>query len=242
MNGSVVRTQSDASRAWRLRPWPNDPTVAHLVFVDHRGVPTIDDFARACDQALRRGARSVRTSALFPSAATAARAAGFEPIDLLALLQRDLTAATVRLPPTSHPIEAMQPWHHGRAARVDRAAFGPLWGNDGAGLRDVRRATPVHHARIVPAGRPARTLAGFAISGAAGDIGYLQRLAVAPERRREGIARDLVVDALRWMAGRGLPRALVNTGTTNTAAIALYEGLGFTRLPDVLTIAERSLA
>ncbi len=119
---------------------------------------------------------------------------------------------------------------------VDRQAFGPMWGNDATSLRDIRSATPVHLARMIRSGR---RLAGFALSGAAADSGYLQRIAVDPDHRRRGIARDLVIDALRWMHDDRRSRCLVNTGIDNSAALALYEGLGFERLPDVLTIAER---
>jgi ribosomal protein S18 acetylase RimI-like enzyme len=84
-------------------------------------------------------------------------------------------------------------------------------------------------------------MAGFALSGAAADSGYLQRLAVAPDRRRAGIARDLAVDALRWMHTQGRTQCLVNTGVDNIAALTLYEHLGFDTLPDLLTIAERPL-
>ena len=239
VNGSVVRTTDGMARPWRIRSWPNDPDVAHLVFVDHHRIPTATSLAEAVAHARRAGSRSIRTSALFPAAADAVSAAGFRTIDRLALLQLELDDSTLdALGPTVHRVRTLQPWMHQRAAVVDQAAFGLLWGNDAAGLRDVRRATPVHRARMVAAGR---RLAGFALSGAAADCGYLQRIAVAPEHRRHGIARDLVVDAIRWMCTQRRSRCLVNTGVDNDAALTLYSSLGFERLTDVLTIAERHL-
>jgi ribosomal protein S18 acetylase RimI-like enzyme len=89
--------------------------------------------------------------------------------------------------------------------------------------------------------RRSRSLAGFAISGAAGDHGYLQRLAVDPTRRRQGIALALVVDALHWMQDLDLGTVLVNTGRSNEAALRLYESVGFERLDDELLIAELRL-
>ncbi|MFW2333186.1 GNAT family N-acetyltransferase [Ilumatobacter sp.] len=207
--------------------------------MDHQVVPTAATLDAAVEHALRKGARSIRTSALFPAASAAAASAGFEPIDRLTLLQLHLDDGTIeQLGTTDHRIRTLQPWMHGRAAEVDRAAFGPMWGNDAAGLRDVRRATPVHRARMVGSGR---RIEGFALSGAAAESGYLQRIAVSPEHRRRGIARDLVVDALGWMHSNGRTRCLVNTGADNGAALALYEHLGFERLADELTIAERRL-
>lgn len=216
-----------------MRQWPNDPTVAHLVFIDHADVPTPDQVAHAVAHARDRGARAIRTSALFPRAADVVLGQGFEPIDRLTLLSRPISRRST--PPAGRPTRPLMPWHHGDAAEVDRDAFGPLWGNDASSLRDIRRATPHHRARVV---RDGRALVGFAISGAAGDAGYLQRLAVVSTHRRLGHARDLVVDALRWMSDGGLTSVLVNTGVANSAALALYDGLGFRRLPDELTIAE----
>ena len=216
-----------------MRQWPNDPTIAHLVFVDHAHVPTTDDVSRAVAHARERGARAIRTSALFPQAAEVLLGAGFEPIDRLALLSRPISERST--PPAGRSTRPLLPWHHAAAAAVDRDAFGPLWGNDLASLREVRRATPRHRARLV---RDGRAVVGFAISGAAGDVGYLQRLAVATAHRRAGHAHDLVTDALRWMHDSGLTSVLVNTGVDNAAALALYDGFGFRRLADELTIAE----
>ena len=238
VNESVVRASSPTSRSWRMRQWPNDPTVAHLIFVDHHTVPTRDEIDAAVDHARAKGARSIRTSALFPDAAAVVLSAGFTPLDRLALLQIELDRATMqRLDEPRHRIRSMTPWSHHVAAGVDQRAFGPLWGNDASSLRDIRTATPTHRARVVRVGR---RIAGFALSGAAVDSGYVQRVAVHPDHRRQGIARDLVVDALVWMHADRRRRALVNTAVDNEPALALYEGLGFTRLPDVLTIAERS--
>ncbi len=132
----------------------------------------------------------------------------------------------------------MRSWHHGRAASLDREAFGPVWGNDSRSLAEIGDATPVHRARWI---RRGDEFAGFAISGAAGDNGYLQRLAVSPAHRRSGIAKALVGDALDWMCRRQLNAALVNTGVDNVAALTLYEHLGFVRLSDRLTITEHRL-
>ncbi len=220
-----------------MRQWPNDPTVAHLVFLDHLTVPTPGAIDEAVEHARRRGARCIRTSALFPRAAEVVLPAGFTTIDRLALLQLTLGDVAERLPRRPRTA-AMQPWHHQRVARIDQEAFGSMWGNDAASIRDIRRATPEHRARVV---RVDRELAGFAISGSAGSNGYLQRLAVAPHRRRRGLALDLVVDSLHWMLQRRVRMAYVNTGITNTAALELYDQIGFVRLDDELRIAELRL-
>ena len=228
-----------------MRAWPSDPSVAHLIFTDHQHVPGRDEVADAIAHATRKGARAVRTSAMFPDVADVVLACEFAPIDRLALLSFDLGTGPTT-PRSTTPVEArtafrlatLRPWHLSRCSRIDREAFGLLWGNTASSLRDIRTATPWHRGRIA---RQGDGIQGFAISGAAADHGYLQRLAVAPDARRHGIARSLVIDALEWMTRRDLRLALVNTGVTNDGALALYESIGFGRLSDELVIAERRL-
>ncbi len=237
VNGSVVQASGGTVRSWRMRQWPNDPTIAHLIFLDHQTVPTGDDLAAAVEHAEAKGARAIRTSAMFPASADVVIDAGFAPIDRLALLHLRLDDVVIeRLGKPTRRVRTMPVWAFRHAADVDQQAFGPMWGNDATSLRDIRSATPVHRARLIRSGR---SLAGFTLSGAAADSGYLQRVAVAPSHRRRGIAHDLVVDSLRWMHADHRARCLVNTGVENVAALALYERLGFERLRDVLTIAER---
>ena len=198
------------------------------------------DIAAALESARGRGVAAVRTSAMFPRAADVSMQAGFTPIDRLVLLRLSLDHRTTanlraRRAEVRQRISPMRPWHYQRCAHVDQEAFGPMWGNDTTGLADVRKATPTHRSRVAKLGN---RIAGFAISGSGGGSGYLQRLAVAPLTRRQGVATALVLDAVTWLGDRGLDAVLVNTGTTNRAALSLYDGLGFVALSDQLTIAE----
>ena len=225
---------------WRLRSWPNDPTVAHLIFVDHLSLPSPESVQAAVRRARRSGATAVRTSALFPRVAEVLDSCGFETIDQLALLRRGLTTSIVDgKSDLTHRLRPFHPWHLPRAASVDQDAFGTKWGNDTASLREIRRATPHNHARLV---RQDGRIAGFAITGAALENGYLQRLSVGSAHRRQRIAHDLVLDSLQWMYDRGLSAAFVNTGIANQAALQLYDRLGFVALDDVLVITERRLS
>jgi ribosomal protein S18 acetylase RimI-like enzyme len=244
VSDSVVRTwrtpATPPSSGWLLRPWPNDPTASLLVFVDHLNVPTAEDFAAALSEAHRAGAEVVRTSALFPRAAEVALDNGFSTIDTLCLLRLALDdrldqRLEARFGPARPATAALRPWHHQAAALVDQEAFGHLWGNDAASLADIRDATPQHRARVI---RERRRLVAFAISGSGGESGYIQRVAVAVDARRRGFGCALVVDALQWMRRRPLTTAYVNTGFENTAALTLYESLGFERMTDRLTIVE----
>ena len=72
-------------------------------------------------------------------------------------------------------------------------------------------------------------------------IHELQRLAVDHTAQRQGHGRQLTLDSLRWMQRRRLDSAVVNTGITNEAALALYESVGFRPLADRLVVMQRSL-
>ncbi len=244
MSESAVRTpKASAARPWRLRPWPNDPAARLLVLTDHALVPSAAEFAQAIEAARRDGVAVLRTTALFPRSATVAEQVGFRPIDRLALLRIRLDAQFDHRFESRHgavlpSTRPLRPWQLARAAVVDQEAFGPIWGNDAASLGDIRSATPGYRARW--AGRP-RQVDGFAISGASAEAGYLQRVAVHPDARRQGYASALVIDALAWMRRRQLGVAYVNTGLENHPAQALYQGLGFATMDEVLTIAEFTL-
>ena len=66
---------------------------------------------------------------------------------------------------------------------LDDLAFAPFWRLGALGLRDALDATPVRQFRATRSDTEP-TLTGYAITGRAGDQGYLQRIAVHPETRR----------------------------------------------------------
>ena len=100
-----------------MRRWPNDPTVAHLIFVDHQLVPTNEMLDAAVEQARKQGARSIRTSALFPESADSLAGAGFRAIDRLALLLDPIVTSTVRIGGSL----AGDVWRHPLAWAEDRS-------------------------------------------------------------------------------------------------------------------------
>jgi ribosomal-protein-alanine N-acetyltransferase len=56
---------------------------------------------------------------------------------------------------------------------------------------------------------------------------HLFRLAVTPERRRQGIAADLMRGFIRQARTRGLRAAVLEVGAENVGALALYRRFGF---------------
>jgi ribosomal-protein-alanine N-acetyltransferase len=67
---------------------------------------------------------------------------------------------------------------------------------------------------------------GYAVTLRGDDVMDLQRIAVAPEHRRRGIARELLETAMA--AGRG--RMLLEVSATNEGAIAFYVRSGFAEI------------
>lgn len=57
-------------------------------------------------------------------------------------------------------------------------------------------------------------------------------LAVAPDARGRGLGRLLTEFVVMLATERGLERVVMNSGSDMLAAHALYESMGFTRLPD----------
>jgi putative acetyltransferase len=62
-------------------------------------------------------------------------------------------------------------------------------------------------------------------------VGELKRMYVAPEVRGEGIGRALLARLETAARALGLTRLVLETGTRQTEALALYRRAGFTEIP-----------
>lgn len=179
------------------------------------------------------GYRAVVTSPLAEPAARALVTAGFERRERLHLLAHRLGSVPR---PELHGPTLRRAWRsdHPFVLDVDRRAFEPAWQLGEAGLREALHATPSVRFRV--GCRAAGAPIAYAITGRAGDQGYLQRLAVDPSAHGLGFGRALVRDALRWLRRASTRRCLVNTQQDNVGALALYEACGFERLPAGLVV------
>jgi len=73
-------------------------------------------------------------------------------------------------------------------------------------------------------------LAGFCIAQLEASTGYVITLDVAPEWRRHGLARRLMAELEARLLTAGAAEMKLHVFTGNTAAIAIYESIGYARL------------
>ncbi|MCY3850884.1 MAG: GNAT family N-acetyltransferase [Acidimicrobiaceae bacterium] len=136
---------------------------------------------------------------------------------------------------------------------IDGQSFDEFWRFDRDGLEDSITATPSSRLRTTRRSDLAETpesdnhnehsseIVGYALVGHAGGSGYLQRLAVHPAVRRQGIGTLLVNDALAWARRRGAKIVWVNTQKNNRHALRLYQKIGFSLQDQPLTVMYRTL-
>jgi ribosomal protein S18 acetylase RimI-like enzyme len=81
-------------------------------------------------------------------------------------------------------------------------------------------------------------LVGTVMAGYEGHRGWINYLAVAPERRRQGIGRALMDAAEAALRDLGCPKINLQVRRTNRDVIAFYQAMGF-REDDVLSLGKR---
>ncbi len=234
----IIRWGRERARTW---PWRGDGNVAFLAPVPEAPVLSAAFLQRCLTILGERGFARVVTSALSPLEQTGFLAAGFEVAEELHLLSLDLDS----LPPCPDVgVTRVAASERPQILAIDGAAFSPFWQLDEHGLNEALSATPRTRFRaVVDQHRDVggRTLIGYAINGRSGARGFVQRLAVAPEARRHGLGRGLLLDGLHWMRRRGVRRAVVNTQVGNDAALSLYYDAGFHREASGLSVMEAGL-
>lgn len=79
------------------------------------------------------------------------------------------------------------------------------------------------------AGSETAEICGFLLTQCLAEDAEILTLGVAPARRRQGIARLLLVDFFARARAAGAARVVLEVAADNAAALALYQSLGFTR-------------
>lgn len=226
-------------RPLRVVPWRGDVRTAYLVPTGSR--PSTRTIKQCLSAMERDGYRSAITAALARADQEPFLGAGFTVQERLHLLTRPVADPSRQRHRTGALLRRGRRADRQSLLELDAAAFSPFWHFDDAGFDDALSATPSARLRVATGAGGHDDITGYAITGRAGWRGYLQRLAVAPDRQREGVGTALVLDGVAWLRRWGAREVLVNTQEANEAALRLYESLGFHRRDDGLAVLRREL-
>ena len=122
----------------------------------------------------------------------------------------------------------------------DEAAVVALWQacelvvswNDPAA--DFRFALGRSNSDILIAADPAGSIVGTVMIGHDGHRGWIYYLAADPDRRRQGIGKQLVAAAQTWLKGHGIAKLQLMIRDSNTPVVSFYERLGFEIAPRII--------
>lgn len=131
----------------------------------------------------------------------------------------------VRQPETPHTPVAVRPMTEAdlsAVARVDRAAFQPIWHNSPESLQ-----LAFFQSLIATVSEDSEGITGYQISTPSPFGGHLARLAVSPLKQGKGIGYALVYDLLQRFQAKGALRVTVNTQEGNLASQKVYQRAHF---------------
>lgn len=154
---------------------------------------------------------------------SALAASGFENLQAIVMLERE-RQPQARREARRVRIRAMRAADLPAVARIDSAAFEPLWQNSQETLRAA-----FSQALIASAAEEDGRMVGYQISTGAGGRAHLARLAVCPGAQRRGVASGLLEDLIARLNEYGASKLSVNTQSDNFSSLHLYQKLGFRR-------------
>ncbi|HEX6946000.1 MAG TPA: GNAT family N-acetyltransferase [Acidimicrobiia bacterium] len=215
-------------RAWaraEARPWSDSwpGSQVRLIRGTHQFLATV------CRQLADLDAAPVHSPALLPSTTGLWRRAGFEAHESLLVMERPLYRPSSDDDRVS--VVADPPWDD--LVAVDDSSFEGIWRMSRIGLEEAFQAT--RKAAVLVAGDAGR-VDGFAIVGAEHGYSYLQRLAVQPDARRQGLGTALVRAAMGWAVRAGAHLMMLNTQHDADDARRLYADLGFSETGSLLHV------
>jgi ribosomal protein S18 acetylase RimI-like enzyme len=126
---------------------------------------------------------------------------------------------------------------------ADEAALIRLWERCGLTRpwndprEDIRRKLAVRPDLLL-VGVIGGEVVGSVMVGYEGHRGWVNYLAVAPERRRRGLGRALVAEAERRLLGEGCPKINLLVRADNREAVAFYRRLGY-GVDEVVSLGKR---
>jgi len=156
---------------------------------------------------------------------------GFETLYRIVLLEKQLRRqrASAAVPETYAEIVRYKKRYLKDVLSLDASAFDDFWRLDAHTLEAV--ATSCYRNAFLVAKRDGEVL-GYAVGGANGRFGYLQRLGIHAAHQGEGIGEALTLSIISTLRSMGAVSLMVNTQEDNAAALSLYRKLGFETMPD----------
>jgi len=103
--------------------------------------------------------------------------------------------------------------------------------------RDIQRKLRVQP-ELFLVGSLAGDVVASAMAGYEGHRGWVNYLAVAPERRHQGLGRAMMNAVERLLEDAGCPKVNVQVRGTNASAIRFYQQLGY-QVDDVVGLGKR---
>jgi len=117
--------------------------------------------------------------------------------------------------------------------REVQAEYGRLYGGDGdSSPMDPERFVPPRGAFFLATldGQPVG-MGGWRWGGPTEGDAEIKRMYVREARRRTGVARSVLDELVRSAKDAGVRRLVLETGTAQPEAIAMYRGAGFVDIP-----------
>ena len=118
-------------------------------------------------------------------------------------------------------LEQMTDAHVAQIARLEKQCFSDPWSEKSVASELNNRLS------LWLVALDGATVAGYIGSQSVGDEADMMNVAVHPDYRRRGIARELVMGLVAALGEKGVHSLALEVRASNAPAIALYEQLGF---------------
>lgn len=138
---------------------------------------------------------------------------------------------------------SLQSFHIRPFQPADEAAVIELWKDCGLVVpqndpaEDIARKMRVNPEWFL-VGEVEGTVVASCMAGYEGHRGWINYLAVHPDHRRMGLARQMMEHAEELLRAAGCPKINLQVRKTNAAVIAFYEALGF-GVEEVVSLGKR---
>ena len=121
-------------------------------------------------------------------------------------------------------LEQMTDAHVAQIARLEKQCFSDPWSENSVASELNNRLS------LWLVALDGATVVGYIGSQSVGDEADMMNVAVHPDYRRRGIARELVMGLVAALGEKGVHSLALEVRASNAPAIALYEQLGFTQV------------